>query len=127
MVDNETIDDNRNNDYFGAINLNYLLNHKQNIYINYRYTLSGDSNTMDYEDYSSFLVGMGYMLTQNLYGELSYNYTGSIYKDIGGAENITLFGNYNFTKNIFASVGYSYAIDDLSYDNTLSLAVGFTY
>ncbi len=123
----QTIDNSRDDDYFASINYNYLLNNKQNIFLYYGYTLSGDSKQVDYEDYSTFSIGTGYSLTRNWYSAISYNYTGSIYKDGDATENINWFNSYNFTKNIFGSVGYSYALDDFSYDNTFSLALGFTF
>jgi len=123
----QTIDNNRDNDYFASINYNYLLDEKKNIFLYYGYTLSGDSKTTDYKDYSSFSIGAGYLLTSNWYGALSYNYTGSIYKDIDASKSIEIFSSYNFTKNIFASIGYSYALEDVSYDNSFSLAMGLTF
>jgi len=123
----QTIDDSRDNDYFASINYNYLFNNKQNIFVYYGYTLSGDSKSTDYEDYSSFSIGSGYMFTQNWYSALSYNYTGSIYKDADATENIDWFNSYNFTKHIFGTIGYSYALEDFSYDNTFSLALGFSF
>jgi len=125
---NQTIIDNsRDDDYFASINYNYIFNDKQNIFSYYGYTLSGDSKLIDYEDYSSFSIGTGYLLTQNWYSALSYNYTGSIYKNGDASQSIDWFNSYNFTKNIFTTIGYSYALEDFSYDNTFSLALGFTF
>ena len=123
----QSLDDSRDNDYFASLNYNYLLNDKQNLFLYYGYTKSGDSETTEYENYSSFSLGSGYLFTQNWYGALSYSYTESIYKDGDVTNSINLFNSYNFTKNIFATAGYSYALEDLSYDNSFSLALGFTF
>lgn len=123
----QIIDNSRDDDYFASINLNYLLNNKVNLFSYYGYTISGDSKTTDYEDYSTFSLGVGYLLTSNWYGALSYKYTGSIYEEADASESIDIFSSYNFTKNIFTSIGYSYALEDFSYDNTFSLAIGFTF
>jgi len=123
----QTIDNSRDNDYFASLNYSYLLNTKQNLFLYYGYTLSGDSESVDYEDFSSFSIGTGYMFTPNWYSALSYNYTGSIYPDGDASQSIDWFNSYNFTKNIFATAGYSYALEDFSYDNRFSVALGFTF
>jgi hypothetical protein len=122
----QNIDKNRDNDYFSSLNCDYLLNERQTLFLYYGYTLSGDSKKVDYANYSSFSVGTGYMLTPDWYGAISYDYIGSIYRHGEASENITLFGNYTFTKHIFASIGYSYALDEVSYENIFSLALGFS-
>ncbi|NOZ90749.1 MAG: hypothetical protein GXO60_05650 [Epsilonproteobacteria bacterium] len=123
----QTVDESRDDDYFASVNYSYLINTKQNIFAYYSYTLSGDSKSVDYEDYSSFSLGSGYSFTPKWYSALSYNYTGSIYKDVDASQSIDWFNSYSFTKNIFATAGYSYALDDLSYDNTFSIALGVTF
>jgi len=117
----------RDNDYFASINYSYPITNRQNIFLYYGYTLSGDSKSVDYENYSSFSIGTGYMITRNWYSAISYNYTGSIYKDADPTETINWFNSYNFTRYLFATAGYSYALDDISYQNIYSLALGVTF
>jgi len=117
----------RDNDYFSSVNFTYLLNPKQDIFLYYGYTLSGDSKDMDYEDYSSFSMGTGYFLNNSYYTALSYNYTGSIYPNSDAQQSISWFNSYKFTKNIFATASYRYALDDLSYDHTFSLGLGISF
>jgi hypothetical protein len=119
---NRDLDNSRDRDYFGSINYDYLLDSKKSIFLYYGYTISGDN-----KNYSSFALGAGYMFTQNLYSAFSYNYTGSTYIDEDGTKGINWFNSYNFTKNIFGSLSYSYALDKLSYDNTLSISLGFIF
>lgn len=116
--------DSRDNDYFASINYNYQFNSKQNAFAYYGYTLAGDSNSIDYEDYSSFSIGTGYALNESLYTALSYNYTGSIYENSDAEERVTWFNSYRFTKNIFANLSYSYGLDDYSYDHSVAFALG---
>ena len=123
----QSVDESRDDDYFASINYNYLLTTKQNIFAYYSYTVSGDSKSIDYEDYPSFSIGYGYSFTPKWYSALSYNYTGSIYKDTDASQSIDWFNSYSFTKNIFATAGYSYALEDFSYDNTFSLALGVSF
>jgi len=117
----------RDNDYFASINYSYPITNHQNIFLYYGYTLSGDSKSIDYENYSSFSIGTGYMITRNWYSAISYNYTGSIYKNTDPTETINWFNSYNFTRYLFATAGYSYALDDISYQNIYSLALGVTF
>jgi len=122
-----TSDESRDNDYFASMNYNYRLSPKHDLFAYYGYTISGDSDTVDYEDYSSFSLGTGYAISSNFYTALSYNYTGSIYPDGEAEEGITWFNSYRFSKNVFATASYTYAIDDYSYDNSLALALGFYF
>ncbi len=123
----QSSDETRDNDYFGSLNYNYRISSKQDLFGYYGYTISGDSDTIDYENYHAFSLGSGYALSDNFYTALSYNYTGSIYPDGEAEEGITWFNSYQFTKNLFATASYTYAIDDYSYDNSLALALGFYF
>jgi hypothetical protein len=124
---NESALEARDDDYFASVNYNYSLTNKQNLFLYYGYTSSGDSQSTDYEDYSSFSIGTGHSFGNSLYGALSYTYTGSIYPDVDAEQGITLFGSYNFNKNIFATASYTYALEDYSYDDTLSFGLGFYF
>jgi len=128
---NRVIDDSslesRDNDYFASINYNYNVTSKQNLFLYYGYTSSGDSNSIDYEDYSSFSIGTGHSFGKSLYSALSYNYTESIYPNVDAEQGVTWFNSYNFNKNIFATASYTYALEDYSYDNTLSFGLGFYF
>ena len=123
----DTLVDSRDDDYFASVNYNYNLTNKQNLFLYYGYTSSGDSKSTDYEDYSSFSIGTGHSFGKSLYSALSYTYTGSIYSDVDAEQGITWFNSYNFNKNIFATATYTYALEDYSYDNTLAFALGFYF
>ena len=126
VIDDSSLDS-RDDDYFASLNYNYNLTSSQNLFLYYGYTSSGDSKSTDYEDYSSFSVGTGHSFGKSLYGALSYNYTESIYPNVDAEQGITLFSSYNFSKNIFATASYTYALEDYSYDDTLSFALGFYF
>ena len=124
---NQKLNKDRDNDYFASINYNHLLNEKQSLFLYYEYTLSGDSECIDYQNYSSFSIGTSYLFTPNWYSAISYSYASSLYKDGEESRSIDWFSSYSFTKSIFASIGYNYALDDLSYDNSFSMILGFTF
>jgi hypothetical protein len=127
MTVDDTLLDTRDDDYFASVNYNYNLSDKQNLFLYYGYTSSGDSKSTDYEDYSSFSIGTGHSFGKSLYSALSYTYTGSIYSNVDAEQGITWFNSYNFNKNIFATASYTYALEDYSYDNTLAFALGFYF
>jgi hypothetical protein len=127
IIEDDTLVESRDNDYFASMNYNYNVTAKQNLFLYYGYTLSGDSKSIDYEDYSSFSLGTGHSFGKSFYSALSYNYTGSIYSNVDAEQGITWFNSYNFNKNIFATASYTYALEDYSYDNTLSFALGFYF
>lgn len=126
-IKEETSVSSRDNDYFASLNFNYFLTPKQDIFLYYGHTLSGDSKDMDYEDYSSFSIGTGYALTNSWYTALSYNHTSSIYPNADAEQGLSWFNNYKFTNNIFATASYKYALEDFSYDHTLSLGLGIYF
>jgi len=109
------------------MNFNYLLNTKQDLFLYVGHTLSGDSNDVDYEDYSSFSIGTGYSLTESWYSALSYKHTGSIYPDGDAEQGLAWFNSYSFNKNLFATAAYNYALEESSYDHTFSLALGVNF
>ncbi len=123
----DTSNDNRDNDYFGAISLSHFFRTKQDIFLYYGYTVSGDSPAYDYQDYSTFSIGSGYQFSKNYYSAISYSYTGSIYDDGEAQENILWYNSYSLSKNLYVTGTYSYALKDFSYDNTYALAFGLYF
>ncbi len=127
IADNEDSNTSRDNDYFASINFSYLLNPKQDLFFYLGHTLSGDSNDIDYENYSSFYLGTGYRISNAWYSALSYNYTNSIYSDGDAEQGIAWFNSYSFSENLFATASYNYALEESSYDHTFSLALGVSF
>jgi len=120
-------EESRDNDYFGAVSLDHSVSAKQDLFFYYSYTLSGDSPSYDYQDYSAFSIGSGYQFTHNFYSALSYNYTGSIYEDGEAEESLSWYNSYNLTKALFVTGTYSYALNDISYDHTFAFALGVRF
>ncbi len=118
------LNDNRDNDYTASINYDYFLNSKQDLFIYYGYTLSGESENLDYDNYSSFSIGTSYIVNKSYYLATSYNYTQSAFSSTDDQQSISIFNSYNINKNLFLTFSYTYGIDDLSYDHTLSIGFG---
>ena len=112
------------NDYFASLNLNYFLGEKQDFFLYYGYTLSGDTETIDYEDFSTLSIGTGYTITDKWYSGISYDYTGTNIADGDSYKAISWFNSYAFTQEFFATINYAHSLDNFSYDQTISLKLG---
>ncbi len=111
-------------DYLASINLSYFLNDRQDLSFYYGYTKSGDSATVNYQDFSSLSLGSGLSLTEKWYSSISYDYSGSNSEDIDAYQALSWFNRYALTKKFFVVFNYTYGLDELSYDHTLSCEVG---
>jgi len=115
------------NDYFASVNLNYYVSPKQDFFLYYGYTMSGDSAEIDYEDFSSISVGVGYAMSDKWYSGISYDYSGTNIAYGESYKAFSWFNSYSFTEHFFATVNYAHGLDDFSYDHTLSLKLGVTF
>ena len=113
-------------DYFGAINLSYLLSSKLSLIGGVSYTLTGDNNTT-YQNPLGYHLGLGYMMTPNWYSRLNYSLSDSIYQDGERYQSLSLLESYSLSDTFMLSLGYTHGIDALSYDHTLSLRLGVTF
>ncbi len=111
-------------DYLSSIDLDYYLANRWDIFGYYGFSLNGDTDEIDYQNSSSFSFGLGYEINDKWYSSLSFDYSQSIYKDNSAYSAISLFNSYDFSDRYFMSFNYSYALDDLSYDNSISLRFG---
>jgi len=117
----------KQNDYYSSLNYSYQINTAQNFFLFGAYTLTGDTPAQNYENYGSFSVGTGYSISREFYSSIAYNYVGSISADTEAEQSLSLFGNYRFNENLFASATYKYALDELSYDHSLLLLLGVVF
>ncbi len=115
------------NDYFASLNLNYFVGERQDFFLYYGYTLSGDSATIDYEDFSAISVGTGYAMNDKWYSGISYDYAGANISDGESYKALSWFNSYAFSEQFFITLSYTHALDDFSYDHTLSLKLGVTF
>ncbi|MFT7879335.1 MAG: hypothetical protein ABXS91_02985 [Sulfurimonas sp.] len=115
------------NDLFTSLYLNYGITPKQNLFLYYRYTMSGESNQVDYSNFSTCSLGSGYALTPQWYSALSYDYSGSPYPDTASYKAISWFHSYTFSKRFFATVNYAHGLNDISPDYTVSLKLGVRF
>jgi predicted porin len=114
----------RDNDWYAAVNLDYTLNNKVNLFGYYSYTISGDSSTIDYKNFHTVSVGAGYSITPLWYSSLSYNYASVYYSGGESYQSLSWFNAYMLTKSVYISLNYAYGLNDTSYDHTFSFAIG---
>jgi hypothetical protein len=115
------------NDLFTSLHLNYGLTPRQNLYLYYRYTMSGESERVDYRDFSTCSLGSGYAVTSQWYSALSYDYSGSPYPDTASYQAVSWFNSYAFSKHLFATINYAHGLNDISPDDTFSLKLGVRF
>jgi len=114
----------RKNDVYASVNFEYLPNNRQTVFLYYSYTLSGDSSTMDYDNFHSASIGTGYTVNPKWYTAISYNYATSYYPGYDAYQALSWFNSYTLSDNIYITCNYAYALDDLSYDHIISVNLG---
>ncbi len=112
------------NDYFSSLDFDYFINEEQDLFFYLSYTISGDSRDIDYADYISYTIGSGYMINDRWYSAFSYDYSGTQYPGSEAYLALSWFNSYEFSERFFATFNYTYGLDDISYDHTLSLKFG---
>jgi hypothetical protein len=114
----------RDNDWYAALNLDYRVNEKINLFGYYSYTLSGDSSLVEYKDFHTVSVGTGYAVTPQWYSSLSYNYASAYYEGGSSYQSLSWFNAYMLSEKLYVSFNYAYGLNDESYDHTFSFAIG---
>lgn len=115
----------RDNDFYASVNVEYFFADKQNLFFYYSYTLSGDSDLVDYENFQSVSLGYGYSVTAKWYTALSYNYAQNYYPGTDDYRALSWFNAYNFTDTIYATLNYAHTFDDVSYSHIVTFNIGF--
>ncbi|MEA2100501.1 MAG: hypothetical protein U9P72_10255 [Campylobacterota bacterium] len=114
-------------DYSTALSFSYQLQKKHNIFLYYGYTLSGDSDEIDYENRHSYSFGTAYSITDRWYSAISYESSSSLYQDVDSYSALSWFNSYSFSKTFFTTINYSHALDEHSYDKIISLKFGINF
>lgn len=120
VTQTETLE--QKNDYYTGINLHYLLANKQSLFGYLGYTLSGNE-----ENYVSFSIGTGRSINGKLYTSLSYHYAQASFSEGEDQQSLSWFNSYSFTPSVFGTLNYSYGLNNLAYDHSLSLGLGISF
>ncbi len=117
----------RNNDYYASLNVEYLFQQKHNLSFYYSYTISGDSHVINYENFHSLSAGYGYSVTDKWYTSLSYNFTQNSYPNTNDYQAISWYNTYRVNKYFYTSLNYAHALDDISYSHIVTFSIGVDF
>jgi hypothetical protein len=117
-------DSQRDNDYYASVNVDYYPSDKQNVFLYYNYTLSGQDASIHYDDFASYSLGTGRMFTPKWYSAVSYNHSGSIYAGAKDYKALSWFNAYNFTKDLYVSINYAHTLNHSTFRHILSINIG---
>ena len=120
----ESREQERDNDYYASVNVEYFFQKKHNLFFYYSYTASGDSDVIDYENFHSVSAGYGYSVTDKWYTALSYNYAQNYYPDTDDYRAVSWYNAYRFNKSVYATLNYSHTFDDISYSHIVTFTIG---
>ena len=101
---------------FASLDFTYFINRKQTLF-----------SQLSYNKSLGYSMGSGYMINANWYSSLSYDYATSIYANTEEYKALSLFNSYSFLDDFFVIFNYTRALDELSYDHTISLKLGVTF
>jgi hypothetical protein len=127
LTNRDSNEQKRDNDYYTSVNVEYYFAKKQNLFFYYSYTLSGDSDTVDYQNFQSLSAGYGYAMTDKWYTALSYNYAQNYYPDTDDYKAVSWFNSYRFSETTYAILNYAHTFDDISYSHIVTFSIGFYF
>ena len=109
-------------DFTPSIYIDYIQG-KKDYFVYYGYTFKGNKQL---KDVNSISLGGGYQLTRKLYSSLSLD---AVSSSVNGKMKYTLsyFGLYNFTKKYYATLSYSYGLNDLATDHSIFVKLGIRF
>jgi len=117
----------KNNDFFTSLNFDYSVSQRNNIFLHYTYTISGDSKNVEYQNFHSLSMGMGYAINNKWYSALSYNYVGSSYEVGTSYKAISWFNYYALPNDFYISCNYARTLNNYPYNHSISLNVGMQF
>lgn len=127
LSNRESDEQKRDNDYYASVNFEYFFTEKQNLFFYYSYTLSGDSDTVNYNNFHSFSAGYGCAVTDKWYTSLSYNHAQNYYPDTDDYKAVSWFNSYRFTQTTYATLNYAHTFDDISYSHIVTFNIGIYF
>jgi len=108
-------------------NIDYSLNQEQNLFLFYSYTFSGDSDTEVYDNFNTFSVGTGRILTDYWYSALSYDFSGANRFYLEDYQAMSWSNTFRVSSKYYLLTTYSYGLNDAASDHTISVQGGITF
>jgi hypothetical protein len=120
----EDTQNDRDNDYYASINIDYKLNDKYYLFAYYSYTISSDSQYIDYLNYHTVTLGSGYHPIPSWYTSLSYNYISTYYYNGPDYHTLSWFNAYMVSDQVYLSLNYAYGLNRDAYKHSLTFNIG---
>lgn len=114
-------------DYYVMGNLDYTISSEQNIYLFYSYTFAQDSDTEVYDNFHTYSIGTGRVLTEYWYSALSYDFSGSNLSYIDDYQAISWSNTFLLSSQYYFLTTYSYGLSDAASDHTVSIQFGVKF
>jgi hypothetical protein len=114
-------------DYFTSLSLNYIISSDFILISQLYYTITGDSENISYKNPIGYSIGANYTINDKFDIKVLYQNSNSIYQDGQNYSSLSISNNYNFSDDIWATIGYSRGFDDLSYQNIFSFKLGVSF
>lgn len=114
------------NDYSMRIS-SVFLSKSVNYLVNLGYSLSGDTNTTDFNNIMSTSVGLGKQETKNLYASVSFNYSSPFVEGSDSVMSVSTYFSYSISEDTFMTLSYIYGLTDATADHTLSSNFGIRF
>jgi len=112
-------------DYFAFLTLAYPMAEQWLLKGSYGYTVTGDSSTQEYNDYSTLSLGAHYQISDKWQMSGGYRYSGSSYDE--DYHSLVLKGCYKLSDKLYMRVGYERGLNDAAYENSFSMALGVSF
>ena len=99
------------------------------LFTSYSYTFINDTDTIniEYQNTSSYQIGIGYPINDKTYMDIELYKSSSIYKGVDDIENISLDLNYYINEKYFLLFNYSYGLSESASDNYFSIRYGINF
>jgi len=107
------------NDYGTSLQALYRFE-KSDVFVQYGYTVTGDSSTVTYRDVSYGSVGAGYYPNPQSYLSLSYDVSQAYEPGFEDLESLSFFGIFTLYDTLSLRINYSYGLSDSASDHLVS-------
>ncbi len=120
---------NNKTDYTASLNVTYTFE-KIDLFAGYIKTLINDEDiphSVAYQNTDAYNLGIGIYPHSDIYLNVAYNSSDSIYKYIGSLDTASIYGYYSIDKNWFSTLSYAYGLSDSASENYFSLRLGYYF
>ncbi len=117
----------KESDYYIALNTEYAMNDRASLLFYYAYTISGEDDTIVYQNYHSTSLGYSYLVTPKWYTSLSYTYTQSRTPNGDAYQSLSWYHSYQWSRMLYGVLYYTYGVNQSAYDHTVGVSIGICF